>query len=134
MTVVVDASFALKWLVPEVGSDIARELLLAAQPITVPDILRIELTSALCRKERQRAIGAAEVDAALGLLNTVPGRVEPVLPLLDAATTLARAHRHALFDCLYLVQAQRSGAALATFDRSLAALATKLRIPLWTPA
>jgi predicted nucleic acid-binding protein len=134
LIVVVDASFAVKWLVPEAGSDLARLLLEGEDQVSVPDLFHIEVASALCRKARQKVIGDTELDDALELLASLPGRTAPTPPLVDAAILLARTHRHALFDCLYLVLAQRSGAALATFDQALAALAGRLGIPLWKPA
>ena len=57
----------------------------------------------------------------------------PDADLVDQAAGIARRHLHPTYNCLYLALARREDAMLATFDTSLAALATTLTIPLWSP-
>jgi len=44
---------------------------------------------------------------------------------------LAGRQGHPVSDCLYLALARRRDAVLATFDRRLTALATRIGTPLW---
>lgn len=131
--VVVDASVAVKWFVPEQDWPIARRLLGLGLAMVAPDILAVETLSALLRKHRRREVANSLPGLALGMLAAL--RVETVAhgPLLREATALSLQHRHPIYACFYLLVAQRRGLPLATFDRRLAGLAESLAIPLWSP-
>ena len=53
MTVVVDASVALKWVIQEDGSE-AAEALLRQEPLLAPDLLIVECANVLWVKTRRR--------------------------------------------------------------------------------
>ena len=55
MTVIVDASVALKWVLQEEGSE-AAELLLLEEPLAAPDLLIVECANVLWRKARRGAL------------------------------------------------------------------------------
>jgi predicted nucleic acid-binding protein len=131
--VVVDASCAVKWFVPEPDSAIARELLVRDLMLVAPDILGLETMGALTRKHRRGEV--AEGVPVWALEKLVALRIDPVphAPLLREATALSLRLRHAVYDCLYLLVAQRRRLPLATFDQRLAAIANSLAIPLWSP-
>jgi predicted nucleic acid-binding protein len=131
---VIDASVAVKWVIQEDGSAASRQLLLSGESFAAPDLLPLEVGSALCRKHRRRMLTGREVEEAMGDMLAVDMVYAPHAGLLADATTLSLGQRHALPDCLYLVLAQRRGAVLATFDTTLSALAKRLGIPLWTAA
>ncbi|MDO9709153.1 type II toxin-antitoxin system VapC family toxin [Paracraurococcus lichenis] len=131
--VVVDASCAVKWFVPEAGSDLAERLLDPAWSLIAPDLLAVETMNALLRKQRRGEVTEAVPAQALGHLQSLGIAVMAHEPLLREAIGLSLRHRHGIYDCLYLTVARRRGAALATFDRRLAALAQSLAIPLWSP-
>lgn len=131
--VVVDASCAVKWFVPEKGADIAEALLASGQILVAPDLLPVETMNALLRKQRRREVSVALPPQALGALSALRLTLVPHAPMLSDAATLSLKHRHPIYDCFYLLVAQRRGLPLATFDRRLAALAESLAIPLWSP-
>jgi predicted nucleic acid-binding protein len=131
--VVVDASVAVKWFVPEENWPIARQLLALDLAMVAPDILALETISALLRKHRRQEVAESLPGQALGMLAALRVEAVPHGPLLREAAALSLRCRHAVYDCFYLVVAQRRGLPLATFDRRLAALATSLAIPLWSP-
>lgn len=124
---VLDASVAVRWVVPERGSDEAAELL--GRPIAwvAPRLMLTEVASALRRKVQESELGAEHALQALDALVTAvaDGTVsladdeEAVSSALGLALTLG----HRVPDCLYLALAEREGATLVTADQRLEALA-----------
>ena len=55
MTVVIDASVALKWVIEEDGSEAARGLLLS-EVLAAPDLMIVECANVLWAKERRGSI------------------------------------------------------------------------------
>ena len=55
MPLVVDASIAVKWVLPEPDSERARALILRGD-LTAPDLLRLEVANALWKQARRGAI------------------------------------------------------------------------------
>lgn len=124
---ILDASVAMRWIVPEVGTERAVELL--SQPIAwkAPRLMMSEVAAALRRKVTGGDLRAEQaIDALDALLAAVAdGTVQLAEDetLIAAALTLALTSGHRVPDCLYLAIAEREGAALATADRRLEGLA-----------
>jgi len=127
MTVVVDASVAVKWVIPEVLSDRADALRSRTDRLLAPDFLLLEAANALWKKLIRREITAREAAYALDLLLGSTLDLRPSGPLLGRALALARRLRHPVYDCVYLALAQVEGAALVTADRRLLAITAKPR-------
>jgi predicted nucleic acid-binding protein len=130
---VLDASVAVRWLVPERGSEEAAALL--EQPLAwiAPRLMLVEVAGALRRKAAGREITAAVATQALQALVDAVGdgtiRLADDEDLVTSALGLALAVDHPVSDCLYLALAEREGTALATADRRLDALARRRGIP-----
>jgi predicted nucleic acid-binding protein len=124
---VVDSSVAVRWVIPERGSDEAAALL--EQPIAwvAPRVLVTEVASALRRKVSGGEIAGHVASHALGAI--IDAIDDGVIRLADdecvvaSALTLAITLDRKLPDCLYLALAEREGAAVATADRGLALMA-----------
>ena len=71
MTVVVDASVALKWVIEEDGSEAAGALLLE-EPLAAPDLLMVECANVLWAKARRRVLTRDLACAALAALQAAP--------------------------------------------------------------
>jgi predicted nucleic acid-binding protein len=131
VTLVLDASAVVKWFAREDGSEAALMLLSGGEAFLAPDILPLEVAATLLRKERAGLVLEGTAMRALAELETLGIELLPMAPRLRRATELSMQHRHALFDCLYLCVALERLAGIATFDRPIATLATRLSIPLW---
>jgi hypothetical protein len=129
---VIDASAAVKWFVTESGSDASRAILAKQIMLSAPDLLAVEVASALVRKFREDEITEGDVRDALHFFGAVPIVYTPVAALLADAVAIAVSHRHPLPDCFYAALARRNDTMLATFDRRLASIARAMDIPLWT--
>ena len=110
MTIVVDASVAVKWVIPWPGRPSAR----AGSPAP-------EAANALWKKLTRREITAREAAQAIDLLMASGLDLRPSGPLLGRALALARRLRHPVYDGIYLALAQAEGATLITADQRLLA-------------
>jgi len=130
---VLDASVAVKWFAPEPEAPVALGLLAESASFVAPDIMPLEAAAALLEKERRREVRPGTAAAALIDLDRIGCELIAQAGLLKGATALATAERHGVFVCLYILLARERGLPIATFDHRMAALATRLGIPLWSP-
>ena len=121
MTLVVDASVALKWFVGEDGSDLAVELLNSGEPLIAPDLVLAEVCNAAWKSLRRREIDRAQFDEVASDLTQVFQRLFPLDRLIRPAATLARELDHPVYDCFYLALAEAENVPLVTADRRLVA-------------
>ena len=70
--VVVDASVAVKWFIPEALSSEARGLLAPEYELLAPDLLWVELGNALWKKHRRRELDAETAPRLLRDFARVP--------------------------------------------------------------
>lgn len=126
MTVVVDASVAVKWVADEEGSAQARELYLDEECIA-PSLIFAEIGSAMCKKQRLKLVTERQ---ALAAIEAMPERLQTFeLPeLTHRAVELAIRLNHPIYDCFYLALAERERLTLVSADDKLIALAKKMRI------
>lgn len=120
---VLDASVALKWVMPETDTPKAvrlrAEFRQGIRALIAPDVFPFEVGHALAKAERQRIIaqGAGE-RKLLSVLRAAPN-LRPSLPLLHRAYQIASKARIGVWDCLYVVLAEREGCDLITADKRL---------------
>ena len=123
VTIVVDASVAVKWFVPELGDQAAEQLLQSGEPLVAPALIRIEVAGAFLRRlkkgelpedDARTAYEAWERTLAVGTVRLVPNE-----ELYDDAVHCAFTVRHDLPDCLYIVLGKRLGASIITADPPL---------------
>lgn len=121
----VDASVAVKWVLPEERSDLARALFVAAiraaEPIVAPPLLPIEVTNIIYKRVRGRD-GMPVVAAQVVLHELLTSPVELVNPAglhRDALALAADLQLSAAYDAHYLALARHVGCDLWTDDRRL---------------
>ena len=120
---VLDASVALKWVMPEVDSSKAvrlrNESRQGIRQLIAPDIFPFEIAHALSKAERRGIIPANLGERRLlSVLKAAPD-LYPSLPLLRRAYQIASKARIGVWDCLYVVLAEREGCDLITADKRL---------------
>lgn len=121
MTLVLDASVALKWFVEEPSSADARRLLEGGRDLAAPDLLAVEVGNALWRLTRRNEIGTAQALLAIDALGRAVPTVLPSWELRTRALEIAATLGHPVYDCVYLAAAERLGAPLVTADERLVA-------------
>lgn len=115
MSVVIDASVALKWVLNEPGSDAADALL--NEDLVAPSLWLLEAANALWRRNQRRELTAEEASIRLLELLNAPVAVTAIEDDLPAALELATLLGHPVYDCLYLAAAQRADTHVVTADQ-----------------
>src|SRR6266542_1625971 len=137
--IVVDASVAVKWLLPEAGDKEAQRILDADEELVGPTLIQVEVAAALVRKARLKELDVQDAENAAdlwwrsiadGVIRVVPEQAD-----LPRAFKLALTLKHPLQDCIYLALAERIGARFITADAKFAGKARKLfpRLELLQP-
>lgn len=116
MSLVVDASVAVKWFVEE--EDTKRACLLAngAEEIHCPHLLASEVGSALWRKVLQGQMELGDARTGMEALARMPIAWHADETLGADCLRLAFAHDRTVYDCMYLALAHRLSARLVTAD------------------
>lgn len=124
--VVVDASVALKWVVPEEFSEQAVALLAhqAHQPLVGPPALLSEVTNTLYQRTRRRdeatRLTPREAEQALAQILAIGIQIVSPDDVYEQAFAFARAHGLPdVYDTLYVVLAEMLGTDFWTDDRKL---------------
>jgi predicted nucleic acid-binding protein len=123
--IVIDASVAAKWFLPEVGSAAAVDLQEGHDQLIAPDLIRMEVAGSITRrvradkKEERLASDVALLRCAkwFRLLDQATISLIPQAELLQEAVTLSVEIKHTLQDCMYLAAARGLNARLVTADR-----------------
>lgn len=124
MTVIVDASVALKWVLDEEGSDAAERLQLQ-ETLATPDFLIVECANVLRTKARRGQLNPADARGALAAIRAVPIQLFMASEYAVAAQVLALEIDQTVYDCLYLAVALAQRAVLVTADRAFAEAVTR---------
>jgi predicted nucleic acid-binding protein len=114
---VVDASVAVKWFLPEAHSEAARALLGAGHELIAPELIYAELGSALLKRVRKGEIEEAVAAEIFSLARGLRMDIHPMEPLLEATLRISATHRQTFYDSLYLALALGRDARLITADR-----------------
>jgi predicted nucleic acid-binding protein len=126
--IIVDASVALAWAMPDERGEAAIEILDAVQNdvVVVPGHFRAEVANGLKIGEPRR-ISEAEIAQFVRQLCKLEIAVdhEGSEQVFERVLPLAREHKLTVYDALYLELAERRGLTLASFDGALLAAARK---------
>ena len=123
MSIVIDASVALKWIFDEAGSDAA--LALRADELIAPILWLGEAANALWRHVRLGEVTAKEALELMSELAKAPVTPVSIEPYVLRALQLAADLNHPVYDCLYLALALDRQTHVITDDRRFAAAANK---------
>lgn len=134
--VVLDASVAVKWFLPEELESLAPEALSLLDQVgknelqvIVPDLFWLECASVLWKAIRRGNFPKTSADAALASLTQLDFPTVSSLKLLDSAFEIATAFERSVHDCTYVALALQYHAQLITADERLAnALAARFPV------
>jgi predicted nucleic acid-binding protein len=127
MTLVVDASVAVKWVLPEAGSERAVAIRTADENLIAPSLACAEIGGAIRRAVLRGDVSATEARDYLKIAVAHYQRIILLEELTDAAMALAIRLKHPIYDCFYLALAERERCALVTADARLIAAAKGIR-------
>ena len=116
MALIIDASVAFKWYVPEVDSQIALALLDRPDELVAPELILIEVINAMWARLRGQDEFRKSIIDASGALPRALDSLHPLADLLPRSLELAIMLDHALYDCIYLALAERMNSKLITAD------------------
>ena len=114
MSVVIDASVALKWVLDEPGKEAADALL--EEELIAPSLWLLEAANALWRRTQRGEINDEEAKERLTELYNAPVTTTTIEDDLLAAADLANLLGHPVYDCLYLAMAIRENTYVVTAD------------------
>ena len=114
---VVDASVAVKWVLPEVHAEAAGRLIEGPTDLLAPDLLHVEVANAFWKRALRDELSSDEARAAASAIADLPLRVLPARRFLPAAVEIACRLRRPIYDSLYLAIAVDHGIPLVTADR-----------------
>jgi predicted nucleic acid-binding protein len=122
--VVIDASVAIKWLVPETHSDQAA--LLLDLPLFAPELLVVECANYLRSQVGRAVLPQATAQDLLRDLRRAPITLTGDAELAGAALAAGLGASHAVYDCLYYALAVRLDGHVVTADRRFRAAIARL--------
>jgi predicted nucleic acid-binding protein len=129
LTLIVDASVALKWyLGDEPHAAEARAILDGGEDLIAPDIIIAEVCNAAWLGVRASRVGQRQAEA---IARSLPGFFTVLVGgsgLAERGVAIAGQLDHPVYDCFYLALAEARDAALITADRRLL---RKLRRSPW---
>ena len=119
ISLVVVASIATKWLLPEDDSRLAQPL--RAVRLFAPDLLIAECTNALWRRVTMGDLAPTLARDGISRLAAVGVELIATLDDADRALELSLILGHPAYDCFYLALAERLDVRLVTADKRLIA-------------
>lgn len=131
MITVLDASAAVAIAMNLTESTRFQQQIEISDLVIAPDLFVAEASNAVWKYVKAGVVDSVQgdliLDRAIGLVDTF----EKSVNLYREAYALSVDHLHPVYDTLYLVLARRNNAVLATLDRRLALLASKLHVRLY---
>jgi predicted nucleic acid-binding protein len=119
VNLVVDASVAIKWFLPEIHSDAALRVLAGGHTLHAPDLIFAEFGNVLWKRVWRNEMSKAEAGATIGALLSVPLHVQSSQSFIPLAVEIAFAANRTVYDSLYLAAAIVHRFPLVTADAKL---------------
>ena len=128
MSLIVDASVAVKWVVEEPGSGAAAAVLSSGERLIAPDLVLAEIGNAVRKKLSHGIIPREQAVLAARTAERAFDELVPIRLLAVSAIELALDLNHPVYDCFYLVLAARERMPLITADDRLRAAAERANV------
>lgn len=134
MSLIVDASVAVKLYLPEAGSEAAEQVFSASADLLAPELVLAEIGNAVWKRVRTNEVA---VEDAVRIMDRARAAFDTLVPLAELAVHAMRisaVFRHPIYDCFYLALAVQRGAPVLTADERLASLAARMGVEAQTLA
>jgi predicted nucleic acid-binding protein len=119
MIMIIDASVAAKWVLPEPNSDRAAALRKRENDFAAPSLVIAEVGKRFGKRAVRGDIGKADAAAALEAAMDHFAEVVQLNGLAARAMEIAIDLRHPIYDCFYLALAERERAPIVSADARL---------------
>ena len=116
---VVDASIAVKWFIPESHSIKALRLLDADCELLAPDLIFAEFGNVLWKKWLRQELEPEVIAPLLADLGRMRLRIAPTAALTDKAADIAVTYKRSFYDSVYLALAVQAQGRMVTADEKL---------------
>ena len=113
---VVDASVAAKWFLPEPDAAAALQLLDGRHRLAAPDLIRSEFGNIIWKLQARGVLDAEEASDLIEHFLSMPLEIHDSTYLLAPALQIAIATRRTVYDSLYLALAMELGGTVVTAD------------------
>jgi predicted nucleic acid-binding protein len=130
MTIVVDASVAVGWFLPEGYSAAATALREQDAQLIAPSLIAAEIGNAMWKAARRGNIQGADAIIAIETALIWFESLIPIEELRIRALALALDLKHPIYDCFYLALAERENCPVVTADEAMIAVARKAKIKI----
>ncbi|MGB3309693.1 MAG: type II toxin-antitoxin system VapC family toxin [Nodosilinea sp.] len=121
--VVVDSSVAVKWFIPQIHSDKARQILSAYQEgeldLLAPDLIYAEVGNIVWKLNRFQELSEQDAGNALKAFQLVDVSITPSSLLLNDAYHFAKEYQRTVYDSLYIALSLWHQCPFVTGDRKL---------------
>lgn len=130
MILILDASAAVAIAMNLPESTKFQPIINTSDMVIAPDLFVAEVSNAIWKYVRAGILDSDQGSSALERAVSLVDTFEPGQMLYREAFALSVDHLHPVYDALYLILARRHNGVLATLDKRLAELASKLHIRL----
>ena len=118
MTIVINASVALKWFVQENLRQEAMDILRTEEHIAAPDLLVPELAGLVLEKARRNEITGLQAETILSGLQSSGLDLIPAAGICNRAVEIARTLDRSVYRCFYVATAEQLDTIFVTADVS----------------
>ena len=116
---VIDASVAVKWFLPEIHAEAAARLLDGSDDLLVPDLIFPEIGNILWKRIRREELSPVQAKAVLEAFGALPLIVHASWPLVLPALEIAAQTQRTVYDSLYIALAAQENTVMVTADEHL---------------
>jgi predicted nucleic acid-binding protein len=114
--IVVDASIAVKWFIPEIHSEHAVRLLDKSIKFLAPSLIYAEVGNILWKKLRLKELTQESAQGILNDFKRMPLEINDNQVLLETAWHIATTYQRTFYDSLYLALAYTENCLFVTAD------------------
>ncbi len=116
---VIDACFAIKWFLPEEGSEAARGFFEELENFVVPDLFLIEIDNILSKKVRKRELDIPGAEEIFSIIRNLPFITIPYEKLSREVFFISTRFSITLYNACYLALAVEYNGRFYTADKRL---------------